>query len=177
MKAREATAYHEAGHAVAAWAYKLPVRRISIRPEGDAKGVAVHRNPLAGIRLDIDGSDRARLRAEKAILICLAGPAAQRRFSPRSFRKHHAASDIDMASELALRLSASGEEASAYLAWLQARAGNLVSARWPIISALARLLLEHKELGAEGVPLAIQAAIAERQGQPPISAASGAQPC
>ena len=162
MTAREATAYHEAGHAFAAWVLGLPIKRISIRPDGDAKGFVQHRSPLAGIRLDIDNSDRARLKAEKAILICLAGPAAQRKFNPRSYRKHHAASDFDLAGDLALRLNSSGEAASAHLAWLQIRAADLVSARWHVVSAVARLLLEREELGPNGVPEAIQAAIARR---------------
>ena len=157
--ALQATAFHEAGHAVAAWSCGLPVHRVSIRPEGDAKGIVSHSNPLARIRLDIDGSDRARMRAEAAILVCLAGPAAQRRFNVRSYRKQHAASDFDMAAELALRLNSSAKAANAYLAWLHIRADDLVAARWKIVTALADLLLERTELGRDAVPAAIQWAV------------------
>lgn len=157
--ALQATAFHEAGHAVAAWSCGLPVYRVSIQPEGDAKGVVSHRNPLARVRLDLDGSDKARMKAEAAIIVCLAGPASQRRFNARSYRKHHSASDFDTAAELALRLNSSAEAANAYLDWLRIRADDLIAGRWKIVTALAGLLLERAELGRDAVPLAIQRAV------------------
>jgi hypothetical protein len=72
---RRATAFHESGHAVAAF------------------------SALAGINLEIDGSNRARVRAETAIIVALAGPAAQRRYAPRSRRAWRGESDFELAAD------------------------------------------------------------------------------
>lgn len=77
MGMREATAYHEAGHVVAAWRQGLKFHRVTIIPTAHFDGSVVHDNPLRGVRLEYDNtSDRARFGAEKAMLVCLAGPAA-----------------------------------------------------------------------------------------------------
>ena len=89
---RVATAFHEAGHAVVAWRRGLKVHSATIVPTKDYSGM-VRRGSL-GVRLDIDGSNRARLRAESAIVVCLAGPAAQRRHNPRSWRAYMGVSMI-----------------------------------------------------------------------------------
>ena len=84
----EATvAYHEAGHAIAAWRLsgRQHLYRVTIVPDADSLGSTYH-DPFHGIRLD-DGDDSPRVqrRAENAMLIALAGPAAQRRYNPRGF--------------------------------------------------------------------------------------------
>ena len=87
------TAFHEAGHVAAAWRHGLKVHSVTIMPTQEFRGHICHANPLRGIHLDYDGSSRARFRAEVGIIVCLAGPEAQRRFSPRSWRAHHGAGD------------------------------------------------------------------------------------
>jgi hypothetical protein len=67
------------------------------------------RQSLEGIRLDYDGSPRARFRTEVGIIVRLAGPKAQRRFSPRSWRAHHGAGDHEKAADLVLNLNGSDE--------------------------------------------------------------------
>ena len=62
--------------------------------------VIIHANPLHGFQLDIDGSDEARLRIESAMTICFAGPIAQKRHNPRSWRKVHGQWDYDTIAEL-----------------------------------------------------------------------------
>jgi len=141
-----ATAYHEAGHAVAAHVLKFPIRSVSIVQDLDTAGRMVYRSPLAGIRLDFDGSDRARLRAESAIIVALAGPAAQRRYSPRSVRSWHASGDYELAGELAMRVNGSAAATNAYLKWLQIRTGDLLAGRWRTVDALARALIEQKTI-------------------------------
>ncbi len=76
------TAYPEAGHMVAAWRMRLEIDEATIVPTENYQGRIVHESPLRGIQLDLDGSDRAEIKANKAVLICLAGPAAQRRYAP-----------------------------------------------------------------------------------------------
>ncbi len=79
-----ATAYHEAGHMVAAWRMHVKIHTATIVPTEDYEGCVHHESPLRGIKLDVDGSDRAEIKANKMVLICLAGPAAQRHYNPRS---------------------------------------------------------------------------------------------
>ncbi len=151
-KRLEATAYHEAGHAYAAWNLGFKLHRVTIVPTTDETGSTVHANPLHGIELDVDGSDRARMRAEKAILIALAGPAAQQRYRPRSWRRNHGASDFDWATDLALHLCGDGETATAYLKYLDLVARKMVAGpRWPVIAAVADSLLERGTLSGREV--------------------------
>jgi hypothetical protein len=96
--------------------------------------------------LDIDGSDQAALKTEKAMLILLAGPAAQRRFRRNSWRHHHGAGDHEIAVDLALRLQGSGALATAYLKYLQLRADSLVESNWSYVQLFAQRLLELKTL-------------------------------
>ena len=64
-KALEAAAYHEAGHALMAWHQGVRVNEISIIPDKNSRGRVLHADPLRGIQLDIEKSDRARLRADR----------------------------------------------------------------------------------------------------------------
>ena len=72
----EATAYHEPGHMVAAWRMRMKIHKATIVPAQDYAGCVHHDSPLRGINLEVDGSDRAEIKANKMVLICLAGPAA-----------------------------------------------------------------------------------------------------
>ncbi len=70
---RHRCAYHEAGHAVVAWASGLIVRKVTIVPEGDRKG-----------HVNLDFPPRETLPPDKVIaaalsLQTLAGPMAERR--------------------------------------------------------------------------------------------------
>jgi hypothetical protein len=86
----EATAYHEAGHAVIAYLLGYRPQSVTIVPTADTAGHIIHANPLHGFQLDIDGSHEARLRVENVVTICFAGPIAQKRYNPRSWRERTA---------------------------------------------------------------------------------------
>jgi hypothetical protein len=102
----------------------------------------------AGHAVDYDGSDRARLRAEADIIVCLAGPAAQRRHNPRSWRSW--LSDHDRAADLAMSLNGSDKAVSAHLAWLAIVARNQVDSVWDLVERVARKLVERRTMsGAE----------------------------
>jgi hypothetical protein len=88
------TAFHEAGHVVAAWSRGLKIHNATIVPSPEFLGRVRHANPLRGLRPDYDVSARVRERAEANIVVALAGPEAQRRHSPRSWRSYHGASDF-----------------------------------------------------------------------------------
>jgi hypothetical protein len=148
--ALEATAFHEAGHAIAAWHAGLEIHSATIVPTPSLDGCVTHANPLYGVRLDYDGSDEARLRAEAAIVVLLAGPAAQRRHNPRSWRSWHGASDHERAVDLATSLNSSDRAVSAHLAWLAILASDQVDSLWDLVERVARELVErHTMSGAE----------------------------
>lgn len=153
-----ATAFHEAGHAVIAWSLGLRVHRVTVIPSKDYLGLAVCQNALAGIKLDIDNSDRAMIKAEKRILVALAGAAAQKKFSPRSVQSWDPSLDYQVASDIAQRIHGSDDVVDAYLRWLQFRTEHDVAFHWPQISCVAQALIENKTLnGSEVVSLALSA--------------------
>jgi hypothetical protein len=148
---REATAYHEAGHAVAAWCLGYRPSTATIIPGTDSIGQVRHENPFPGIDLEFDGSNWRRLRIERAIMICLAGPIAQRRYRKTSWRRWHGGTDYVTATELALRVSGSSEIASAFLKWLNLRTALLVDEHWRDIKRIAIGLLTHGSLAHEDI--------------------------
>ena len=78
----------------------------------------------------------------KEVVVCLAGPAAQRRFSRHSWRAYHGQSDHARAVNLASRLNEDDERArDLYLRWMERRADHLVERYWPFVTALAERLL------------------------------------
>jgi len=147
---RKTYAYHEAGHAVVSHFLGCKALSATVIPAGASAGAAVHRNPLRRVQLDLYRSDRVRLRAERAIMISLAGPLAQRRYRPRSWRRWHGRFDFRRAAELANRVCGSTEQVSAFLAWLEVKTRDLVESYWPEIERVADSLFERQRLdGAE----------------------------
>lgn len=147
-----ATAHHEAGHVVAAWRLGYRPWSVTIVPSEGRSGLAVFNNPLARMQIGRVGhSDRARLRIERAILISLAGPVAQRAYRPRSFRSWHSSADYVLAADLALHICGSGESAGAFLRWLEIRAKEMVGHDWSVIEALARKLVECRTIEGEAL--------------------------
>jgi hypothetical protein len=159
----EATAYHEAGHMVAAWRMRVKIRKATIVPAEDYEGCVHHESPLRGIKLDVDGSDRAEIKANKMVLICLAGAAAQRHYNPESLddsvRRWHGKSDFDIALDLAMRLACDNKVADAYLKWMQLRAEALITSNWKFVVAFANRLLERKTLEYSEIGALISEAI------------------
>ena len=149
-KRLEATAYHEAGHAVAAWRLGLEIPELTIIATEGAAGSATHTSPLWGVDRELDGSEGAGVRMERSIIASLAGPAAQRHYSPRSWRRHHGAGDHDHATELAIRAHGVGEIATAYLEYLIVVTRVLVTgARWPVVCVVAGALLDRGTLSSD----------------------------
>lgn len=149
----EATAYHEAGHAVASLALGRGVRRVSIVPDLAAGTLGLATNHgLPSFRPDVRDDAPTQAKAEREILILLAGPAAEERFTGRRNRAGAAGDHAAAAAALALSLCGDEDEASAFLAWLVIRGRNLIAApgQWIRVAALARALVDRRELsGAE----------------------------
>ena len=126
-KALEATAYHEAGHAVMAWFLNVRVDKVSISPERDSLGHCSHEKIVRGRNPELDDSPRSRDQKEKEILVALAGGIAQRLFNRRSWRRLHVEEDWRKAEALACHVCGSSEQVEAYLQWLEIRAKDTIS--------------------------------------------------
>jgi hypothetical protein len=149
-----ATAYHEAGHAVATIHLRIGIGRlgVSIIPSGDATGTCHTLKAFSG-RPELETTGRMRWGAEKQAIILLAGPAAQRKFRPSSVRNYHGHSDRTKAVDLMNHFVGSNRELEAYVNLLRIRAEQLVanSFTWKTIEAVAAALFERKHLNAQEV--------------------------
>jgi hypothetical protein len=152
---RKATAYHEAGHTVAAWRLGAGPRAATIVPRGDIQGEMIQESPLVPAGLEFDGSDHARNRVERAIMICLAGPIAQRRFAPRSWRHWHGGPDYATALDLALRINESPRAAKAHLKWLEIRTQDLLETLWGYVEGIAGDLMKRGALSPDDIRSAL----------------------
>lgn len=149
-----ATAYHEAGHAVAAVHLGVGIGRlgVSIVPSDGAAGTC-HTNKTFSGSPDAHTTDRMRLGAEKRAIILFAGPAAQRKYRSSSVRNYHGHSDRHGAVDLMNCFVGSNRELEAYINWLRIRAEQLVAIpfAWKTIEAVAAALFERKHLTAQEV--------------------------
>lgn len=152
------TAYHEAGHVVAARIKKIPIFEATIIPERDLDGHVLHCNPLRGIKLDCDSSLQARRRAESAIIVCYAGPAAQMKYSPHSWQDFHGNDDFEMASGIAVRIY--GDDVDTHLERLDRIANDLIEARWNDVVIIAEALIKEQTLDQERIEEILEAAAA-----------------
>ncbi len=79
-----ATAYHEAGHAVAARVLGIPVARLTIKPNGTTRSLGSvsypspdNKNPQTDRRLSVAAWQKRRRKAKHRLLVSLAGPLAE----------------------------------------------------------------------------------------------------
>ncbi len=150
------TAYHEAGHAVAAWWFGQLKKRddVTIIPDPRTGSLGHVRNPprfIAEIERGGGNSGRATLQAEKFVVCCLAGNAASVRFRKTKKRCLAGGRGDYEQSVTVLSHLASGEELAAYFRLLQLRAENLVARFWPEVEAVAKRLLSEKKLTSEQI--------------------------
>lgn len=158
------TAYHEAGNAVMAHYFGVRLKRATIVPDNahGNTGAVHHEAYISGADMESysDWMGRARLRAERLILVSLAGAAAQRVHAPRSYRSHHDESDRRSAWNILERISTSARHARAWYAALSISADDMM--RRPLmrlqVESVARALLEKKNLSRDEIRTAIFAA-------------------
>lgn len=143
---QEATAYHEAGHAVVKWILGLPIDDVSIVRDEESHGHTTGQPAVSDLQLDSDNSDEARIRAEKDAMDSLAGMIAQRRFRPRSCRNYHASRDWKCAEDLLSGFVQSDRELNALLKLLEIRNQDLFDLHWKLVEKVAAALIEHKQL-------------------------------
>ena len=99
-KQLEATAFHEAGHAVRAYRYGIKIKSVTIKPDETSLGKMIADGLLKGLRPDIEITPGARNKMEKHIRVSMAGIIAQKLYDRRSVRSHH--DDGDRQSALSL---------------------------------------------------------------------------
>lgn len=180
--AREASAHHEAGHAVASHLLGRSFIKVSLERQADGTlGWIGHRPP--GEWFDPEGQidGRLRRRIEDEIMILLAGPLCEDRYrselgedggAPRAELGDLVVvhgSDVDQALTLAGLASASSGEAWAYLEWLRQRTLSLMRTPgfWPAVEALADEILEHATLDYRRARQVIDRAAGAAQAETP----------
>jgi hypothetical protein len=150
-KRLERIAYHEAGHAAAAWASGLPIRYVTIAPDQETETLGhmmPGKNP-AGFHPDRNMSANARDRIERQLICTFAGPEAEARFAGRRSRIH-ASGDHHQAVDLASRVYFDGEQLRLYLRLQQLSARALIGQTWvwQAVEALACALLQRTRINA-----------------------------
>jgi hypothetical protein len=159
-----ATAYHEAGHAVAAYMLKIALRRkeVSIVPDNErgSDGSTSHLQVVSK-EIEYDRSGKNFLRAERLVKMSLAGEIAQRRYKPRSMRSHHGHSDRDHAADLLSYFATSQEELQVWLKLLTIRTENMFApARvWRAVEKLAAALMVKRAISGKEATEIISSAL------------------
>jgi ATP-dependent Zn protease len=163
LRRLRAAAFHEAGHAVAAYHLHVRLRRISIGAnKDDALGWLDLWLPHAASG-DADTIRQARA-VERDVIVLLAGAQAERVGLGRSSFQTGGV-DFYEAMRRAGAICHTSAEISAYLRWLQLRTHALVQSqtwRQPI-GTLAARLLECRQLGARETRAIIRAAVSNAQ--------------
>ena len=158
-----ATAYHEAGHAVAGLCLGLRVRHATIEPDGDSDGHVMSEREKPSTAFAIERGDvwhSSRFRAEKRVMRLLAGEVAQRRYNPRSVRWRHAESDRNQSLDILFKYSPYEDalDVNHHYEMLREWTVSLIEQHWHLVEAVAKALLEHRELSGTQVRAVIQAA-------------------
>lgn len=144
----EGTAYHEAGHAVAAYLRNRRFTAITIVPEGATLGRCEFSGGPTAIEFDAESYRRTRDRIETLIIVSLAGVVAESIITGRrNWLGAHA--DLHDASRYAAYVTGDETELGAYMNWLAERTRVLLSARphWSAVKALASELLTSGTIG------------------------------
>src|SRR5690348_14957655 len=127
MNARERrrlqrTAYHEAGHAVAAVLLRRPFRYATIMPDDDdSLGHVQYLAAPASLDWDDDNDTRLQRHLERVMMTALAGLVAEARLAGRRYWQQ-AGHDLDTVRDYALHYCGGNPEgATAYINWLHYR--------------------------------------------------------
>ena len=156
----ERTAYHEAGHAVAAYVRRLRFTSISIIPYRGTLGRCEFSETPVVIDLQSPRIGHARRRVETLIIVSLAGVIAECLLTGRNnWRGAHA--DLHDAAHYASHVTGSEDELGAYVRWLWEHTRMLLAAPpcWLAVRELAAALLEDQRIGERRARAIISGAI------------------
>ena len=154
----KSTAYHEAGHAVLKFEFDLKIEKVTIVRDGDCLGSVKGKRAVTSRQVDKDNFGMARLKAEKDVMVMLAGGIAQKKFDPKTYKRDHCRSDFQSAWEMLSFFSRSEKETVAYREYLKLRTENFIVCRpyrWKMIQAVAEELLLRQTLTGQQVKEAI----------------------
>ncbi len=153
----EATAYHEAGHAVVSWWLGVGIRRATIIPNTANNSLGhVLNHPLG--QSTLEGMEFAelfassRLRAEKLVMVAMAGEMAQRRYDSRSVRSYHASSDREQIVTVLERYAVYHDgiiDVRPHQKLLQGWTEMILNRLWYVVETVARALLERHTLSGK----------------------------
>jgi len=147
---------------VMCWNESVAIHDATIVPnvEKGTKGATGHSGSI--YQFDVDQRPRARWRMEKLVRVCLAGPEAQRRYSPRSWRNYHGSEDLHAAVGVLSYFCGSNEEIEAYLRLLEIQTGQILGQPliWNAVEAVAEALLESHQLDRRKLRAVIQESFA-----------------
>jgi hypothetical protein len=144
-------AYHEAGHAVAAWCLKIRVRRATIVPDEDLGGqVKIERDKPSTLKA-INQGDRwhpSRLRAERMVMVLQAGEVAQLHYDFHSVSHYHYLMDLYDSISLLTRYAMHDLKPDTKLHYdlLYKWTESLIEQHWYLVEAVANILLERRKL-------------------------------
>jgi hypothetical protein len=153
---KPSTAYHEAGHIVAAVSLGVDLSYASIFADDVSKGRVALTPEQVTTFLDAvaisqgDPWHPARLEAEKWVMVLQAGETAQRHYNSSSIRRYRFQTDQEMCFEI-LRRYAPDEgqrETEAHSRLLRTWTAHLILQNWESVEAVAKALLECGELSA-----------------------------
>ncbi len=140
-------AFHEAGHAVAAYFLDIPIKSLTIIHGKDYVGHLIREKVARSLAPEIDTSLRNFNRMERLARIALAGDIAQKIHAPRS--SDGAGLDRQTVADIASRLNASAQAAGAWIEWLKISVKDMLVLRWPFVDAVARELARENALNRE----------------------------
>lgn len=143
---------HEAGHAVAHFLYKIPMKHVYIIPKGNTEGSVLSPDRRRYKILNKNWKKRqSKSYAERLIKCALAGEVAQKQYKPGSVHQLHSSHDWQNAISFASSQSGSFEKA---MAWcdnllIQTKQDLCIEYNWTAILLLAQTLKSRKFLSSQ----------------------------
>lgn len=152
MRSETATAYHEAGHAVAYFRLGKRIRKVTIVPNDGYRGCCFGYGKLPPLDGSVEITPAIEKKVEKEIQIFFAGALAEAKHLGRNPRGWSKLTDVDCVMDLAMAMNGSMKTTEAYLNWLYLAAKELFNDEdtWKAVEAIAQELLKKKTLSGKG---------------------------
>jgi hypothetical protein len=178
-KRLERTAYHEAGHAVAFYHFRIPFFSVDIIPKLGGSGHILHpvlkkfnpKNPKWNSSpKSIDRAVKTMERSERLAIAYLAGKAAEERFAKKGNRKWPR-KDLNETLSIIERLIGQPKNKDEilweyfYCLWMRAKALFDLPELWAAVEAVAKELFVRKEMDRWLILQIIRKAIDDYEGR------------